>query len=81
MARLKQAGYGENFRVNVLNQAISRYEGMVKADQEGTHPMYRGKGWHRDNRPYNNKTKKKTRWIGDNDTVFFVQATHYGTCS
>ena len=49
----------------------------MKADQEGTHPLYRGKDWCRDNRPYK-KTKKKTNWIGDNDTVFFVQATPGG---
>ena len=43
MGRLKQTGYIESFRTGILKQALARYEGMVKADQEGGQPLYRAK--------------------------------------
>merc|ERR1711895_336869 len=71
MGRLKQAGYSEGFRIGVLKQAMARFSGMVKADQEGSQPLYRDRTWYRD--PRNKTTKKKKDWTRGCDGVIFVQ--------
>ena len=77
MGRLKQAGYNERFRVGVLNQALARFEGMVKADLEGKQPLYRDSTWWND--PANcRKQKKKKDWTQGSDGVIFVQSTPNG---
>ena len=58
-----------------LNQAMVRYNGMLKADIEGTHPLYRDKNWDRQNR---SKKCKKTSWASDCDGVIFVESTPGG---
>ena len=75
MGRLKQAGYTENFRTSSLNQAMARYNGMLKADIEGTQPLYRDKNWDRQNR---SQKRKKTSWTLDYDGVIFVESTPGG---
>ena len=77
MGRLKQAGYNEKFRCSVLDQAMARFEGMVKAHMEGTHPMYRDSNWDRKARN-EKKQKKKTSWAEESDGIIFVQATPNG---
>ena len=44
------AGYTERFRQDVIRQAIARYEGMVAADREGKHPLYRDRDWFQQDR-------------------------------
>ena len=64
-------------KVNVLKQALSRFSGMVKADQEGSQPLYRDRSWYRE--PNNQrKQKKKKDWTNGCDGVIFVQATPNG---
>jgi hypothetical protein len=41
VVRLFHGGYTEQFRHNIVKQAVARYDGMVVADREGTHPLYR----------------------------------------
>ena len=50
---------------------------MVKADAEGTHPMYRDSNWDRQVRDVQ-RQKKKKEWAKDCDGVIFVQATPNG---
>jgi hypothetical protein len=43
-------------------QAIAKYKGMVKADKDGQHPMYRERDWQATERRQQ-KLKKKTSWL------------------
>ena len=80
MARLKSAGYSQTFRIDILKQAVARYEGMLGSNREGKQPMYRSKEWIKANR---NQVglgcgkSGKSNWIakGGYDTVMFVPAT------
>ena len=77
MGRLKQAGYNENFRIGILRQALARFNGMFKADQEGDQPLYRDRNWYTD--PENlRKQKKKKDWAKGCDGIIFVQSTPNG---
>ena len=58
LVRLYQAGYTEQFRPNIVKQAVARYEGMVEADREGTHPLYHDQKWHKQIRHTHRQTKK-----------------------
>ena len=82
MARLKIAGYNQQFRVGVLRQAVARYNGMVQAHRAGKQPMYRSKHWVKENRNVagpgaGGGKRKNTDWVskGGYDTVMFVPAT------
>ena len=77
MGRLKQAGYNEKFRVNVIKQALSRFSGMVKADREGSQPLYRDKDWYK-NTDNQKKQKKNKDWTKGCDGIIFVQSTPNG---
>jgi hypothetical protein len=79
VVRLYHAGYSEWFRHEVVKQAIARYEGMVKADKDGQHPMYRERDWQAPERRQQ-KAKKKTSWLnrGGFDTVIMVNPTPGG---
>ena len=73
------AGYTERFRHEVVRQALARYEGMLKADREGHHPLYREREWNKEERRQHKK-KKKTDWLtrGGHDTVILVSPTPSG---
>ena len=45
MIRMDDAGYSESFRQDIIKQAIARYEGMLKADGDGHHPLCRPRDW------------------------------------
>ena len=79
VVRLYHAGYTEQFRHNIVKQAVARYDGMVEADREGTHPLYRDQNWQKQIRHTRRQTKK-TDWLkkGNYDTVIMVNATPGG---
>ena len=78
VVRLFHAGYTEQFRLAVVKQSVARYEGMLTADREGKHPLYRDRDWQKENRR-EEKKKRKTNWLkGDFDTVIMVPATPGG---
>ena len=77
--RMFHAGYSEKFRQDVIKQAIARYEGMLAADRDGQHPLYRDREWFEEERR-SPKPKKKTTWLtrGGFDTVIMCPATPNG---
>ena len=77
--RMYHAGYTEQFRMNIIRQAIAKYEGMLKADRNEDHPLYRDRNWQKHERR-NDKEKKKTNWLtkGGFETVIMVKATPGG---
>ena len=79
VVRLYHAGYSEKFRLDVVRQALARYDGMLKADRDGLHPLYRERDW-QDTERRQQKRKKKTNWLsrGGYDTVIMVNPTPGG---
>ena len=77
--RMYHAGYSESFRQDVIKQAIARYEGMLKADGDGHHPLYRPRDWKEQERRQQ-KGRKKKDWFGKGgyDTVIMVTPTPGG---
>ena len=79
VVRMYHAGYPAKFRQDVVKQAVARYDGMMAADRDGHHPMYRDRNWRKqhERKP---KPNKKTNWLtrGGFDTVVMVPATPGG---
>ena len=64
------------FRCQVLNSDFVSYDRMLKCDADGSRPLYRPKGWNRDER-VKEKRAKKVEWYkcGGYESVVFVAAT------
>ena len=79
VVRMYHAGYTEKFRSDVVRQALARYDGMLQADRDGLHPLYRERDW-QDAERRQQKEKKKTNWLtkGGYDTVIMVNPTPGG---
>ena len=79
VVRLYHAGYSELFRQNVVKQSIAQYEGMLVADKDGRHHLYRERDWEELERR-DKKNKKKVNWYtrGGYDTVIKVNPTPGG---
>ena len=76
--RLMQSGYEEQFRGEVIRDAIVGYERMVAASESGGRPLYRPKQWERAIRD-KRKTTRKTSWFRPHHSVLYVPATPEGT--
>ena len=79
--RMYHAGYSESFRQDVIKQAIARYEGMLKADGDGHHPLYRPRDWKEQERKEQRGRKKKD-WFATGQHVYtrgLSQATRGNT--
>ena len=76
MARVQFSGYGATFRYQIRNTAFVAYDRMLKCDADGSRPLYRPKGWNRDER-VKEKKAKKVDWNkrGGYKSVVFVPAT------
>ena len=77
--RMYHAKYDEQFRQNVVKQAIDRYDGMFAADAKGHQPLYRDRHWNKTGR-LRQKANRKTNWLSKDgyDTVIMVNSTHGG---
>ena len=60
MARMKQAGYWENYRKHVLENALAVYDKKVKDAENGVRPLNRPTGYEIVKRKKEKKNKKKT---------------------
>ena len=61
LARMKMAGYKENYRKDVLKHALSIYDKKCEDHKNGTRPIYRPKNWKKDERR-RNKESKRYEW-------------------
>ena len=79
MARMKQAGYPENYRKDTLNRALRIYDKMLEDDKNGVRPIYRPKEWNVVSRR-KEKNKKKHNWStrGGHVAPIFVPPTPHG---
>ena len=74
--RMQYSGYSKKFWYEVVNSALKVYDERMSADENGTRPLHRPKGWKTRERAIENQ-KKKISWYktGGNDSVIFVPAT------
>ena len=63
MQLLKNSGYSEAFRLEILRSGMQGYNKIVAAEKEGARPMYRKKDWRKSARWLDKKRKKKS-WLG-----------------
>ena len=61
MLKLKNSGYSQKFRVEILDSALKAYKKMTEDDTKGVKPMYRSREWNAKERR-ESKSKKKLNW-------------------
>ena len=76
MARMQNAGYDQQFRLQVLKSAINAYEEKKKRHADGEVPFYRNRQWKKNERR-KEKEKKRNDWYkkGGTESVLFISAT------
>ena len=77
MQKLKNSGYDECFRLEVLKSSINGYEKIVEDAKNGLKPIYRSKEWkEKNNWTSKKKYKKENWWKGkqeiENKSIIFV---------
>ena len=63
MQLLKNSGYSETFRLEILNSGLKGYNKILCAERDGVRPVYRPKGW-KESARWLEKRKKKGNWLG-----------------
>ena len=80
MVKLKNSGYSQNYRIQILDSAQKAYEKMVNDDKNEIKPMYRSRNWNKGER-LEDKSMKKVNWYRNASqeteykTVLFVPVT------
>ena len=80
MQKMKNSGYDENFRLEVLKSSINGFEKILEDAKNGLKPIYRDRKWKEDNNwTGKKKSKNENWWKGkqefENKSVIFVPAT------
>ena len=83
MLILKQCGYGQKFRKEVLDSALSAFEKMEEEDKNGIKPLYRSAQWEKLERIERKNHKKLNWWRStkgqvDYNSLLFVPPTPGG---
>ena len=63
MQVLKNSGYSQKFRLEILHSGLQGYNKILKAERDGIRPVYRPKGWNESAR-WLEKRRKKNNWLG-----------------
>ena len=63
MQLLKNSGYSQKFRTEILMSGLKGYNKILKAERDGVRPMYRPKSW-KESARWLEKRKKKNDWLG-----------------
>ena len=75
MQTLKNSGYSETFRHEILMSGLNGYNKILEADRLGDKPLYRSKEWRKSSRWMESKRKAKN-WLGSNyKSCIFVPPT------
>ena len=61
MLKLKNSGYNNKFRQEILDSGLKAYQKMLDDDKNGVKPLYRNRNWNSEERK-NMKSKKKVNW-------------------
>ena len=78
---MKNAGYSQNYRMQILNSAFNAFEKMVAEDKSGKKPLFRNRNWNKENRIQAKENKAK-HWYKNSQnseknykTILFVPPT------
>ena len=79
MHRMWQAGYGENYRKNILMKALNVHDRMKEEDERGEKPLHRPRHWQEKERRQR-KRSKRNNWSAKGGFIapIFVPATPGG---
>ena len=69
MLKLKNSGYSQKFRTEILNSAFKAFQKMKDDDKSGIKPMYRSREWNQEERTLMKAKKKVNWWNTDKSTV------------
>ena len=83
MLKLKNSGYSEKFRKEILNSALNAFEKMLADDKAGVKPLYRSRTWNCEERKRAKLNKRQNWWNKENSkvqykSVLFVTPTPGG---
>ena len=56
---MKDSGYNERFRWEIIDSGVKGYEEQVKKDKDNVRPLYRSRFWNREERKEEKELKKK----------------------
>ena len=78
--RMRDSGYGEKFRLQIISSILVGWRKMVAAQEEGLRPINRPRSWNQGERE-ENKWRKKATWYkqGGYTTVMFCPFTPNST--
>ena len=84
MVKLKNSGYNEKYRKEILDSACKGFQKMLEDDIKGVKPLFRNRAWNKDERE-ENKRKRKLNWYKNSKdpkinykSVLFVPPTPGG---
>ena len=75
--RMKDSGYPEKFRKEVIKSGWEGYEKQVSRQETGECPLYRPKGYRKEERSMDKQVKKRA-WYKPYDSVLFCPVTPGG---
>ena len=75
--QMARSGYGEGYRKEVITSGVSGFERQVEASRSGEKPLFRPRGWRREERR-RKKLVKRVGWYRPADCIGFFPATPGG---
>ena len=84
MVKLKNSGYSEKYRKEILDSACKGFEKMLEDDKKGVKPLFRNREWNKDEREENKRNRKLNWYKNPKDpkinykSVLFVPPTPGG---
>ena len=75
MIKLKNSGYDQKFRIEIVDSALKAFENMVEEDRKGNKPLFRDRKWQYEERLAEKQNKKRNWFRNENSkykSVLFV---------
>ena len=62
MPKVKNSGYTEKFRTEVLDSSMKAFKTMLEDDKNGVKPLYRDRQWNKEERALKKSQRKNSWW-------------------
>ena len=72
MLKLKNSGYSQTYRKQILDSALKAYEKMVADDLSGKKPLYRSRDWDNEDRNAKKNDKKLNWWKNEKSKIKYT---------
>ena len=66
---MKNSGYPEKFRREILDSTIKAFDKMVSEDKINVKPLYRSKSWNSEARSMSKLVKKRNWWNSEKSCI------------